>query len=1201
MEGDPSDPENTARFIAYVATWLEDRPVWNLEHEQVHYLDGRFDMVGSFTDYRVHTHHTVWWAEGLAEYVSKRNDNGTAVDIGRSRDVMLSEVFPVVYDDGSTMVYRWSYLAVRFMFERHRDVVDTLLAYFRTGDYDAYRRHLRDEVGTTYDAEWAAWLLDVRVADDDTPDLVELPRRLTVDEGSTLTYRIALAAEPTADVDIDIAADGTDLLVEPTSLTFSPGDWDGARTVRVTAPEDVNAVNEAATLLHTASGGGYDTVRALVAVAVADNEPTISFVNARVSVKEGGTAVLEVAIERALESATTVGYRVGPDGDPATHDADAVDLGAGDGEATIAAGETKARIEIPVRDDAEIEPAREILAVSLDPATITGFVAAGIRATLVIEEGVCDRTPGVRDALRHGRPCEAVTVEDLADEYYLYLTDRLLGTLQTGDLQGLTRVRDLRLNHTGLETIPAGLFADMRSLGWLFLNGNEIRELPTGAFDGVGSLEGLKLNDNDLSELPADLFRGLGGVTELELQGNPGAPFTLTLEWSRLRGSSLVATVREGAPFDMRADVSVGGGTLSADSVTVSAGATTSEPVTVTPDGAGPVRVAFDSVPAVPDDDCDGFPCFHGVTTAAGRALVIVGNGGGFARVPTSYALRVGVEQRIALGDLFPDGGVDAVDYSATSSDPSVLDVRVDNGVLVLLPTAAGPAVVSVTATETGESTILDLSVTSVEPAGMPIPYFPSASDTSGRQGFMRVVDHGGRASALGIDVVNDDGVSAGSLTLSIGESEAVHINSRDMEDGNGAKGLFGGAGAGQGAWRLDLASVPGVEVLSYIRTSDGLLASLHDVAPSAGNVHRVAIFNPGGNTAQESLLRLGNPSPEAATATIRGIDDKGAPGRELSARIPAHGSLTINAHELESGAAPGLSGALGDGAGKWRLDVESAHPIHVMSLLSSPTGHLTNLSSAPSNRLGDAHSVPLFPSASEPFGRSGFVRLVNHSNIAGQVTIFAFDEEGGEYGPVGLTVRPLETVHFNSNDLETGNAGKGLTGSTGPGEGDWRLELTSEADIEVLSYIRTTDGFLTSVHDVVPGVENRHRVPIFNPGRNINQVSQLRLINAGDEPAHVTITGIDDAGESSPVARATVLSGTVKSFTAAELEAGTSDLEGALGTGVGKWRLIVESDQPMTVMSLLESPTGHLTNLSTGPPALRPFAVNSTMVNDEI
>lgn len=87
LEGNPSNPGNTARFIAYVATWLEDRPVWNLAHEQVHYLDGRFNMRGGFRDYRINTHHTVWWLEGLAEYFSLGNDNLTAVHLSRSGDL----------------------------------------------------------------------------------------------------------------------------------------------------------------------------------------------------------------------------------------------------------------------------------------------------------------------------------------------------------------------------------------------------------------------------------------------------------------------------------------------------------------------------------------------------------------------------------------------------------------------------------------------------------------------------------------------------------------------------------------------------------------------------------------------------------------------------------------------------------------------------------------------------------------------------------------------------------------------------------------------------------------------------------------------------------------------------------------------------------------------------------------------------------
>ena len=1100
LEGDPSDPANTARFIAYVADWLEDEPIWNLEHEQVHYLDGRFNLHGSFFDYRVNTHRTVWWSEGLAEYISVGNDNRAAVDVGRSGERKLSEVFPTVYGDGNTMVYRWSYLAVRFMFERHRDVVDGLLAYFREGDYDGYLRHLNEELGTAYDEEWAAWLLDVPATEHDTPDLVELPRRLAIDEGSTATYAIRLAAAPSADVQVDIAAVGADLGLDPASLTFSPQDWESPQTVRVTAPEDDNAIHETATLVHTASGGGYDTARALVSVTVTDNAPTISFVEAAVAAEEGETAVLEVAIGRALESATTFGYRLGSDDDPATFDADAVDHEARDGEASIPAGQTQARIEVPIRDDDQIEPAREVLAVSLDPSTITGFVPRTTRANVLIEEGVCDRTPAVRDALRGDRPCSAVTVRDLAGLTYLILTGGLQGNLRTGDFQGLSRVSDLRLDGNSLTALPTGLFSEMRSLSWLFLNENNLAELPSGAFDGAGYLTFLKLNDNDLSELPDGLFRGLGELSQLELQGNPGAPFTLRLEWSRQQGFSVEATVREGAPFELRADVSASGGTASADSVVVPAGATASEPVTITPDGTGPVRIEFASTPTVPADPCGEIPCFHGLTTGVGGALVIVGDSVGFAHVPTSYALPAGVARRIDLGELFPS--LEAVSgYSAQSSDASILDVEIVDGVLVLTPKSAGTAVVSVVATEPGVTTILDLSVTVADPVRTSVAYFPSAADPSGRQGFMRIVNLGGRASALGVDVFNDEGNAEGTLTLAVADGGAAHVNSRDFADGNAAKGLLGGAGAGPGPWRLDLAHLPDIQVLAYVRTNDGLLASMHDVARRAGNVHRVATFNPGRNSRAQSLLRMANPTAREASASIRGTDDNGTPGDEVAAVIPAHGSLTVSAHELESGTGSGLSGALGVGTGKWRLEVESTDAIRVMSLLSSATGHLTNLSGAPSSRLGRVHAVPMFPAASDPLDREGFVRVINRSDLEAAVDIAVFDETDRDYGSLTLAVGANRAVHFNSDDLELGNEAKGLSGSTGAGEGDWRLALTSDADIDVLAYVRTPDGFLTSMHDVVARREDSHRVPIFNPGRNVNQVSRLRLVNAGRSP----------------------------------------------------------------------------------------------------
>ena len=458
---------------------------------------------------------------------------------------------------------------------------------------------------------------------------------------------------------------------------------------------------------------------------------------------------------------------------------------------------------------------------------------------------------------------------------------------------------------------------------------------------------------------------------------------------------------------------------------------------------------------------------------------------------------------------------------------------------------------------------------------------FPSASDEA-LQGFVRVINHSPEPGDVEIVAYDDTGRRFDPLSLSISAGQAVHFNSADLENGNTEKGLSAGVGAGTSDWRLELSSTLDLEVLSYIRTNDGFLTAMHDVAPLDDRRYSVAIFNPGSNPNQVSRLRLTNPGADVAEVSIEGVDDSGAsPGSRVRLSIPAGASRTLTASELESGGSD-LDGMLGVGTGKWRLSVESDEPLMVLSLLESPTQHLTNLSTAPQARGDDVHLVLMFPTVLDET-RQGFARVINRSSTGGEVNVIAYDDTGRRFGPLTLSIDAGETVHFNSDDLDRGNPAKGLQGSIEPGEGPWRLELWSDLDIEVLSYIRTEDGFLTSMHDVVPSTSAGHRVAIFNPGSNREQVSRLRLINSGPRDASVVIKGVDDQGESpGSWVRTTVPAGAAGSFTAAQLESGSEGLSGALGDGTGKWRLSVESDEELVVMSLLESPTGHLTNLST-------------------
>ena len=230
-------------------------------------------------------------------------------------------------------------------------------------------------------------------------------------------------------------------------------------------------------------------------------------------------------------------------------------------------------------------------------------------------------------------------------------------------------------------------------------------------------------------------------------------------------------------------------------------------------------------------------------------------------------------------------------------------------------------------------------------------------------------------------------------------------------------------------------------------------------------------------------------------------------------------------------------------------------------------------------------HAIPLVTSADKT-SQQGFVRIINRSDRAGTVRIHAIDDDGERFGPVSLSLSARQTRHLNSQDLEHGNPSNGLSAGVGNGSGNWRLELATDLEIESLAYIRTPDGFLTSIHAVAAHADDgstRLQVPMFNPGRNRGQQSRLRLINLGDTVAAIEISGLDDRGNAPPRGDVylTLPARAARLLTAQELEQGAEGVSGALGAGSGKWQLFVTSDEPIQVMSLLLSPTGNLTNLS--------------------
>ena len=861
---------------------------------------------------------------------------------------------------------------------------------------------------------------------------------------------------------------------------------------------------------------------------------------------------------------------------------------------------------------------------------LTGLVRLKFKDVETLPAGVFDGLTNLTDlglGKNHLGGLESGQFSNLPGLEILGLNGNRLTALEPGVFHGLLELETLFLGDNGLRGLTPGLFEGLGSVTHLVLWGNRLGQVPMGAFDGLDHLLELNLEQSGVTAFEPGVFDGLdllrrmtlqaNGFRELEpgglrgldlsdfdLRDNPGTPFTFAPAAVALRepdsmaGQPLAIAVENAsaAPFNLDVTLGVSGGTLSRRKVRIAAGEARSEPFTVTPEGDGPVTVAVNAKPAVVTsyrDTCGrrapigltrGY-CYRGLRVAPGPPLLLN------AIEDRSLTLGQGVET-VDLSGVF-SYFLGAADYTAESSDEAVAAVTVEDGTLTVDPGAAGSATVTVTATGAdGETLTRTFDVTVRVPS---VPLFLAGSESE-REGFVRLINRSAKAGAVRITAIDDRGTRYGPVTLQVGAHRAVHFNTGDLENGNESKGLAEGIGPGAGDWRLEFESSLDIEPLAYVRTADGFLTAMHDTAPVAAGSHRVAIFNPADNARQRSRLRVVNPGRERAEVTVVGTDDAGAsPGGVVRFTVPAGAVRTYTAWQLETGGG-GLDGALGDGEGKWRLAVDSAARIETMSLLENvSTGHLTNLSSVPDPPAGDGvHHVPLFPAASDSRGRQGFARVINRSERTGTVDIVAFGDAGERYGPLELAVGAGEAAHFNSEDLEFGNAAKGLSGSTGPGEGDWRLELMSGLEIEVLAYVRTDDGFLTAMHDAVAIEDGRRLAPVFNPGSNPNQASSLRLVNSSPKAVEVAIYGTDDAGGTSEVsARFEVPARASLIVTAVELEAGVpSELfEGywdrwPLGDGSGKWRLSAVTEEPVRVMSLMESPTGHLTNLSSAPHA---------------
>ena len=524
--------------------------------------------------------------------------------------------------------------------------------------------------------------------------------------------------------------------------------------------------------------------------------------------------------------------------------------------------------------------------------------------------------------------------DDLTSLQSLHLRDNQLTTLPDV-FGGLSSLRELDLSHNQLTTLPDGVFDGLTSLWLLDLQENQLTTLPDGVFDSLTGLQDLRLNDNLLTALPHGVFDRLTGLQ------------SLTLHWNQL------TTLPDGV-FDSLTNYDRGHFHLH------------NNRLTTLPDGVFDsltrveVLVLHDNqLTTLPDGVFDGMTSLRELNLHNNRLTTLPDVFDGLTNL---QVLELGSNQlttlprgvfdgltgQFATLDLsnnrlttLPDGVFDGMTGLQTLDlrDNHLVGLTLDSPLFAAIPSDADILLSGQTAPPDQPDPPSPDSVAAV------VPLMLSTSDSM-RQGFVRIINQSEDSGSVRVFAVDDGGYAPNPIEFPLGARQVVHFNSDDLEDGNARKNIEGGVGGPvQGDWRLTVETALQVRVLAFVRTTDGFLTAMHDVLSRSGDGRLVAqTFNPGGNMNQVSKLRLVNTGADDESVSIEGVDDQGNVAGPVTLTLPAGQSRTLSAFDLENGAR-GLTGTLGDGAGKWRLFVDAGESVVGVSLLEAVSGHLTNIS----------------------------------------------------------------------------------------------------------------------------------------------------------------------------------------------------------------------------------------------------------------
>ena len=269
----------------------------------------------------------------------------------------------------------------------------------QAGQTRYYRVRAVSEAGVKgpWSAPMAAMPIDTSV-----PGITISETELTIREGESAQYTVALHARPHANVSVRINGGGV-VSPSPGTLTFNTNDFNMPKTVELTGIQDNDPDNEQVNVTHTVSSSdaGYRSLTPdPVAVTVLDDDSGVSVTADQASVNEGEDITFTLTRTGNTDSAITVGLSVSQRGNFLPTD----QLGAR--SVSIGANVDAETVTVLTENDSVLENAGS---VTLVVNSGTGYLLGTPRsATVSVQDD--DGAPGQPGTLRAVEGDQQVTL-----------------------------------------------------------------------------------------------------------------------------------------------------------------------------------------------------------------------------------------------------------------------------------------------------------------------------------------------------------------------------------------------------------------------------------------------------------------------------------------------------------------------------------------------------------------------------------------------------------------------------------------------------------------------------------------------------------------------------------------------------------------------------------------------------------------------